>query len=441
MQKVIESMLSNNINYNKNGELTFAGISVDKLADSFGTPLYAYDEQRIIDNCITYQTAMKAHFGDGSYPIYAGKAASFGYIYKILTELSMSADFVSAGEILTAKRAGFDMSRGFFHGNAKTNAEIDVAIDAEIGCIVVDGEDELFAVAEAARKKNIRQRILLRITPGIDPHTYEAVSTGKVDSKFGMPIKTGQAHEFVRKALGEASLELIGYHCHIGSQVFDDDADVYTDTAKVMLDFSYEIEASLGYFPEYLNLGGGFGVRYTESDPSLDIDHGIKRIADFVKTYSAAHESKLPRFLMEPGRSIVADAGMTVYTVETVKHIPGYKSYVAVDGGMTDNPRYALYRSAYTVYPAEKSNSEMTCDLVGKCCESGDIIQPSVSLPSEIKRGDRVAVATTGAYNYSMASNYNRIPRPAVVMLRGEFAKLVVRRETYTDVSALDIIE
>lgn len=434
-------MLSNNIKYNKNGELLFAGMSVDKLADSFGTPLYAYDEQRIIDNCLSYKTAMKAYFGDGSHPIYAGKAASFGYIYKILTELSMSADFVSAGEILTAERAGFDMSRGFFHGNAKTNAEIDIAIRAGIGCIVVDGEDELAEVATAARLVNTRQRIMLRITPGIDPHTYEAVSTGKVDSKFGMPIKTGQAYEFVRKALNEDSLELIGYHCHIGSQVFDDDADVYTDTAKVMLDFSYEIESSLGYFPEYLNLGGGFGVRYTESDPTLDISLGIKRIADFVKAYSAAHKSKIPKFLMEPGRSIVADAGMTVYTVETVKHIPGYKSYVAVDGGMTDNPRYALYRSAYTVYPAEKSDFEMTCDLVGKCCESGDIIQPSVSLPSKIKRGDRVAVATTGAYNYSMSSNYNRIPRPAVVMIRDDGVKLVVRRETYTDVSALDIIE
>lgn len=434
-------MLSNNISYTKSGELRFAGVSVNELAESFGTPLYLYDEQRIIDNCLTYQNAMNAHFGDGSYPIYAGKAASFGYIYKILTSLSMSADFVSAGELYTASRAGFDMSRGFFHGNAKTNAEIDFAIEVGTGHFVIDNEDDLRAVADAARRHGIRQRVLLRITPGIDPHTYEAVATGKVDSKFGLPIKTGQAQKFVKKALCEDSLELVGYHCHIGSQVFDDDADVYTDTAKVMLDFAFEIRNSLGFYPEYLNIGGGFGVRYTESDPSLDITLGIKRIADFIKTYAVENGVSAPKILMEPGRSIVADAGMTVYTVETVKHITGYKSYVAVDGGMTDNPRYALYRSAYTVYPATHSDEEITCDLVGKCCESGDIIQPAVTLPKAICRGDRVAVATTGAYNYSMASNYNRIPRPAVVMIKNGEGKLAVRRETYADVSSLDVID
>lgn len=433
-------MLSNNISYTNDGELTFASASVNKLADSFGTPLYLYDEKRIIDSCLTYQNAMKACFGDGSYPIYAGKAASFGYIYKILTSLSMSADFVSAGELFTAHRAGFDMSRGFFHGNAKTDAEIDYAIEVGTGHFVIDSEDDLYAVAASAKRHGVRQRVLLRITPGIDPHTYEAVATGKVDSKFGLPIKTGQAHEFVRKALAEESLRLVGYHCHIGSQVFDDDADVYTDTAKVMLDFASDIKASLGYYPEYLNVGGGFGVRYTESDPMLDITLGIRRIADFIKEYADKNGITAPKILMEPGRSIVADAGMTVYTVETVKHITGYKSYVAVDGGMTDNPRYALYRSAYTVYPANDADAMMTCDLVGKCCESGDIIQPSVSLPEGIKRGDRVAVATTGAYNYSMSSNYNRIPRPAVVMVKDGDAALAVRRETYADVSALDII-
>ncbi len=434
-------MLSDNISYSLKGELCFANTPVTELAKEFGTPLFIYDEKRIIDNCLTYQNAMKTHFGDGSYPIYAGKAAAFAQIYKILSSLSMSADFVSAGEIYTALRAGFDISRGFFHGNAKTTAEIDYAIEHGIGHIVVDGEDDLLAVADSAARHGVRQKVLLRITPGIDPHTYEAVSTGKVDSKFGMPIKTGQAKAFVEKALFCPSLKPIGYHCHIGSQVFDDDADVYTDTARVMLDFSSDMNEKLGFYPEYINIGGGFGVRYVEHDPSLDIPLGIKRIADFVKVYAAEKGITPPKFLMEPGRSIVADAGMTVYSVETVKTIDGYKTYVAVDGGMTDNPRYALYRSAYTVYPVKKSEKTVLSDLVGKCCESGDIIQPAVLLPSDIKRGDLVAVATTGAYNYSMSSNYNRIPRPAVIMLKDGRARLAVRRETYADVSSLDIID
>ncbi len=434
-------MLSENISYSPEGELHFAGAPVRSLVEEFGSPLFVYDEQRIIDNCLTYQAAMNTYFGDGSYPIYAGKAAAFAYIYKILSSLSMSADFVSAGEIYTAHRTGFDMSRGFFHGNAKTTAEIDYAIGVGIGHIVVDNEDDLHAVADSALRAGARQRILLRITPGIDPHTYEAVATGKVDSKFGLPIKTGQAKIFVEKALSFPSLELVGYHCHIGSQVFDDDADVYTDTAKVMLDFAIDMKNELGFYPEYLNIGGGFGVRYVSSDPSLDITLGIKRIADFVKSYTEKCGVAAPKILMEPGRSIVADAGMTLYTVETVKHINGYKSYVAVNGGMTDNPRYALYRSAYTVYPAKADEKTMLCDLVGKCCESGDIIQPSVSLPENIKRGDTVAVATTGAYNYSMSSNYNRIPRPAVVMIKDGKARLAVRRETYADVASLDVID
>lgn len=433
-------MIATNIEYNENGELIFAGKNIRKTAEKFGTPLYVYDEEKIIDNCRTYQKAMKKHFGEGSFPIYAGKAASFGYIYKILSRLGMSADFVSGGEMYGAARAGFDMKNGFFHGNGKTSAEIELALKLGIGFFVVDSLNELNALNEAASAHGIKQKILLRITPGIDPHTYEAVSTGKVDSKFGVPIITGQAEEFVKAALSSSNIELKGYHCHIGSQVFEEDSYVYTDTAKVMLDFSKNISDLTGYLPEYFNIGGGFGVRYVESDPQIDIEKSICRLADFIRSYSAEINIPLPKILMEPGRSIVADAGMTLYTVQTVKHISGYKSYVAIDGGMTDNPRYALYRSSYTVLPLQASDDEMICDLVGKCCESGDIIQPSVKLPKNISRGDIVAVAVTGAYNYSMASNYNRIPRPAVVMLNENGEHLAVRRETYDDVVSLDVI-
>lgn len=433
-------MICSNIHYDGERRLHFADADVAELAKQFGTPLYLFDESRIIDNCRTYQEAMTAHFGDGSYPIYAGKAASFGYIYKILDKIGMSADFVSMGELHTAHRAGFPMERGFFHGNSKTDAEIEHALDVNVGYFVVDNKDELCALDEAARRRGKKQKILLRITPGIDPHTYEAVATGKVDSKFGSPIKTGQAKDIVKCALECDSVELCGYHCHIGSQVFDDDASVYTDTASVMLEFSRSIRDELGYYPEYFNIGGGFGVRYVETDSHLDIEKSIKRLSDHVKSVSNRLGVPAPKILMEPGRSIVADAGMTVYTVGSVKHIPGYKSYVAVDGGMTDNPRYALYRSAYSVYPAVAADESMTCDLVGKCCESGDIIQPGVTLPADIKRGDIVTVATTGAYNYSMSSNYNRIPRPAVVMVGGGEPRLAVRRETVEDVASYDII-
>lgn len=433
-------MIATNISYDKNGKLHFAGHSTEDIAKEFGTPLYIYDEERIIDNCRKYQNAMEKYFGDGSYPIYAGKAASFGYIYKILDRLGMSADFVSGGELHVAVRTGFPMERGFFHGNSKTDAEIEYAIKVGIGYFVVDSPDELRVLNKAAHDHGIKQKILLRITPGIDPHTYEAVATGKVDSKFGVPIVTGQAKDFVRMALDAENLDLRGYHCHIGSQVFEEDAAVYTDTARVMLDFSRDINAAFGYLPEYFNIGGGFGVRYVDTDPEIDIEKNIKRLADFVKSHTEKLGIPTPKILMEPGRSIVADAGMTLYSVGTVKHIPGYKSYVAIDGGMTDNPRYALYRSSYTVLPAQKSDDEMICDLVGKCCESGDIIQPGVTLPRDTKRGDIVAVATTGAYNYSMASNYNRIPRPAVVMLNENGAHLAVRRETYENVASLDVI-
>ncbi|MCD7776888.1 MAG: diaminopimelate decarboxylase, partial [Firmicutes bacterium] len=272
-------------------------------------------------------------------------------------------------------------------------------------------------------------------------HTYEAVSTGKVDSKFGVPVATGQAEEFVKAALECANLKLIGYHCHVGSLVFDTEMSVYSDAARVMLDFSRDMRKVFGYYPEYISLGGGYGVRYVKSDPPVDIPKNIASLSDYMKAHCEAEGIPMPKVIMEPGRSIVADAGMTIYTVGSVKNIRGYKTYVAVDGGMTDNPRYALYRSSYTVLPALRRGDEMICDLVGKCCESGDIIQSGVSLPAATARGDRVAVMTTGAYNYSMASNYNRIPRSPVIMVNERGAFTVVRRETPEDVTSLDVLD
>ena len=433
-------MLCSNIGINESGHLTFAGEDTVRLAAHYKTPLYLMDEDRIRENCRVYKTAMERAFGAGSYPLYASKAASFKRMYTIMQEEKMAIDVVSAGEIATAKRAGFSMERAFFHGNNKTDADISYAMAANVGYFVADHEEELEIISREAKSRGIRQKVLLRLTPGIDPHTYEAVATGKVDSKFGVAIETGQADHFVQHALSLPNLRLMGYHCHVGSQVFDEDGSVYHNAAKIMMTFAVEMKKKYGAELQVLDLGGGYGVRYTDADPQVNIPENIEQLAGTIKALCEELSLPMPAVLLEPGRSIVADAGLTIYTAGSTKSIPGYKNYVPVDGGMTDNPRYALYGSKYTVYLANRANEEANfrCDVVGRCCESGDIIQPNVLLP-EPKRGDLIAVCTTGAYNYSMASNYNRIPRPPVVMLSGGKPTLAVRRETVDDLTALDM--
>ncbi|MCR5089032.1 MAG: diaminopimelate decarboxylase [Oscillospiraceae bacterium] len=431
-------MLSDNISRRPDGVLTFAGHSVPALAEEYGTPLYLMDEERIRHNCRLYTRTFRECFGEQALPLYAGKAASFQRMYRIVREEGLGIDAVSAGEIHTALRAGFPPEKIFFHGDGKTDADIRYAIEHRIGYFIVDNPDELSALAEEARHRNHVQKVLLRVTPGIDPHTYKAVNTGTVDVKFGVPMETGQAFAFVEHALSLPSLSVCGLHCHVGSEVFDE--TVFEDTIDVMTAFMAELHQKLGFVTDMLNVGGGYGVRYLDSDKQIDIPGRIRHVAAHLKERTAFYGLKLPCFLMEPGRSIVADAGMTVYTVSSVKRIPGYKYYVVTDGGMTDNPRYCLYHAPYTVLCADRESRFLAVyDLAGRCCESGDIIQPSVSLPQDIARGDHVAVCTTGAYNYSMASNYNRLPRPPVVMLTPEGSSLAVRRETPEDLCALDL--
>ena len=432
-------MLCENIGV-KGAHLTFAGVDTVELAAKHQTPVYLMDEERIRRNCQTYLHAMKEAFGAGSFPLYASKAACFKRMYEIMKEEGMGIDLVSSGEIFTAVKAGFPMERSFFHGNNKTDQDIAYAMECGVGHFVADGIFELRAIDAQAAKRGIRQKVILRLTPGIDPHTYAAVATGKVDSKFGSAIETGQAAAFVEEALKLPHLEVMGYHCHVGSQVFDEEGNVYLDAADIMMAFGAEMFRKHGLPMQILNMGGGFGVRYVENDPYLDIAANIHAIADHIRGLAGKLDIPMPQVLMEPGRSIVADAGMTLYSVGTIKEIPGYKNYVSVDGGMTDNPRYALYQSAYTVHLANRMDEEANfpCDLVGRCCESGDIIQPGIHLPKP-ERGDVVAVCTTGAYNYSMASNYNRIPRPPVVMLRGGEDYVAVRRERFEDLTANDV--
>lgn len=433
-------MLCENIGINTQNHLTFGGVDTVELAQQYGTALYVMDEDRIRHNCRVYLKALAESFPEGSLPLYASKAACFKRMYEIMAEEGMGIDLVSSGEVFTAVKAGFPMERAFFHGNNKTDFDIRFAMDSKVGYFVVDGLYELQAVQEEAAKRGITQKILLRLTPGIDPHTYEAVATGKVDSKFGVAIETGQAEDFVKAAMACGNVQVCGYHCHVGSQVFDRDGDVYHDAAAIMVGFMAKMHHAYGLDARMFNIGGGYGVRYVESDPYVDIPANIEKLAVYIKELAQKLQIPMPHILMEPGRSIVADAGMTLYTVGTVKKIPGYKNYASIDGGMTDNPRFALYGSAYTVHLANRMDEEanFTCDLVGRCCESGDIIQPGISIP-EPNRGDVVAVCTTGAYNYSMASNYNRVPRPAVVMVGGGKSYVAVKRESFEDLTANDL--
>lgn len=429
-------MLSDNITV-KDGILHFAGYSAVYLAEKYGTPLYLLDETRFRENCRVYKNAFAAAGADAE-ALYAGKAASFKRLYEIAAEEGLGVDVVSVGEIYTAERAGFPLERAYYHGNNKTDADIAFALDRGVGCFVADNREELDAVNRMAAERGSVQKLLLRLTPGIDPHTYAAVNTGMVDSKFGVAIETGQAEELFLYARGLENIELCGFHCHVGSQVFGE--DVFPRAGRVMLEFIAHLRSEYGFETRQLDLGGGYGVRYLDSDAQVDLTARIGEVVASLKTDAERLSIPLPRLIMEPGRSIVADAGMTLYTVGTVKRITGYKNYVSVDGGMTDNPRYALYRAPYTVYAASRMDDEcvMPCDVVGRCCESGDIIQPNVRLP-ELKRGDLVAVCTTGAYNYSMASNYNRFPRPAVVALSPEGDRLAVRRETLEQLVENDV--
>ena len=424
----------------KGNHLYFAGLDTADLAKKHGTPLYLMDEDRIRSNCRVYLNAMKKYFGEGSQPLYASKAASFKRIYEIMKEEGMGIDLVSPGEIYTAVKAGFPMESSFFHGNNKTDSDIALAMDSGVGYFMADNMCELKAVNAMAKERGITQKVIIRLTPGIDPHTYAAVATGKVDSKFGVAIETGQADDFIKEAVTFPNIEIMGYHCHVGSQVFDEEGSVYLDASSIMLAFGAEIHKKYGIEMKILNMGGGFGVRYTDADPYMDIEGNIEKLARHIKSEADRLGINMPRILMEPGRSIVADAGMTLYTVGTVKEITGYKSYVSIDGGMTDNPRYALYGSKYTVLLANRMDeaADFTADVAGRCCESGDIIQPDVKMPKP-ERGDIIAVCTTGAYNYSMASNYNRIPRPPVVMISGGMDYTAIRRESYEDLIRNDL--
>ena len=431
-------MLYDNLNVNEAGHLTIDGIDATELAKEYGTPLYVLSEDRIRENCRKYTRAMSRVFREGSMPLFAGKSLCFKGIYPIIDEEGMGADVVSPGELFTCLAAGFPKEKMFFHGNNKTDADIEYALDSGIGFFVVDNFNELEALNKAAGERGIVQKALLRVTVGLDPHTFEAVNTGRIDSQFGIPIETGQAEHFLKAAIDAENVNVLGFHSHIGSQIMDSGS--FCDQADILLGFAADMMNKYDYTATYFNIGGGFGVRYTEKDPVVDIEKNIEEIAEHIKNGCEKTGFPEPIIFMEPGRSIVADAGVTLYETGGIKTVDGYREYITVDGGMTDNPRFALYKSEYTVLNASRASEEadFECTVAGRCCESGDRIAEDIKVQKP-ERGDIIAVLGTGAYNYAMAMNYNRIPKPAMIFTKEGTHRLTVRRQTFEDLISCEI--
>lgn len=431
-------LLTDNLSINEKNHLVIGKSDTVDLAKKYGTPLYVLDEDLVRENCRTYKGAIDKYYDGKGLVLYASKALSCKHIYKTVMEEGLGVDVVSGGELYTAHKAGFPMDKVYFHGNNKTYDELELAVTLGVSHIVVDNESELYMLDEIAGKKGTVQNIMFRIKPGVDAHTHDFVKTGQIDSKFGVALENGEAFEIVEKALSCKNVNLDGFHCHIGSQIFD--VDPFCHSAEVMLEFMAEVKKRYGKEVTRLNLGGGFGVKYVEGDDPISYDLYIKEVSAVVYKKAEELSIKVPFILMEPGRSIVANAGITLYTVGNVKDIKGVRKYVSIDGGMGDNPRYILYGAEYTSVVANRANApyDDVATIVGKCCESGDIIIENGQV-QKIEEGDILAVLTTGAYNYSMSSNYNRIPRPAMVRVKGGVDKIIVKRETYDDIIRNDI--
>lgn len=430
--------VSDCLNVNEKGHLEIGGCDTIDLAEKYGTPLYVVDENEIRKNCRAFVKSIEDNYNGHGTVAYASKAFSCMEMYRICKQENMSIDTVSAGEIYTALKAGFPAERIYFHGNNKTLNEIEFALDNNVGRIVVDNLTELEKIEKAAEKRNITAKIMFRIKPGIDAHTHSFIRTGQIDSKFGLALENGEAMVGVKRALALKNVELCGLHCHIGSQIFD--ISPFELAAEVMMDFIAKIKEGTGAEIKELNLGGGFGIKYTGEDKPAPYSDYMNRVAAVIKKKAEEHSIELPFIIIEPGRSIAGAAGITLYTVGAVKEIENVRTYVSIDGGMTDNPRYILYQSTYEILCANKANEPKTekITLAGKCCESGDLIQENAMI-QKVVPGDTIAVLSTGAYNYSMASNYNRIGRPAVVMTNNGESRIIVKRESFEDLVRNDV--
>ena len=435
---MVKMLVSKNLAVNEQGHLTVGGMDTVELAKEYGTPLYIMDEGLIREHCRSFRESMDKYYGGQGLVCYASKAFCCKAMCRIMFEEGLGLDVVSEGELYTALSVGFPPEKLCFHGNNKTDHELSYALENGVGRIIVDNIYELERLNRLAEKTGRTANIMYRIKPGIDAHTHNFIMTGQIDSKFGFALETGEAYEAVKKAIECSHINLVGLHCHIGSQIFD--IDPFVKAAEVMLTFIAKIKDELGFEVKELNLGGGFGIRYTEEDAPVGYDKYMEKVSEKVKKVCAEKNVKLPFILIEPGRSIAAPAGITLYTVGGRKEIPNIRTYVSVDGGMGDNPRYALYQSKYDVEVANKANlpKTETVTVAGKCCETGDLIGEGMPI-QPVEPGDILAVLATGAYNYSMSSNYNRIPKPPVVMIRDGKSRVVVKRETFEDIVRNDI--
>lgn len=429
-----------NLSADKNNYLTISNISVKKLVAKYGSPLYILDENVIINNCLKFQNIMQKYFGvKRGIVAYASKAFCTKYIYKLLNNIGLFADVVSYGEIYTAYNANFCMNNLYFHGNNKTTEELELALKHKIGYIVLDNLNEAIMINKIAKKLNIKQKVFIRVKPGIDIHTHKYITTGNLDSKFGVSIEDNEIFLFCNILKNMSNIELIGLHCHIGSQIFD--VQPFLDSSLIMMKIIKKLKDYFNINIKQLNLGGGFAIKYKHNDIPPSIETIIKKIAEIINTKSAEYNIQLSKVIIEPGRSIIGEAGITAYKVGNIKKIKNIKTYVSIDGGMTDNPRYALYQSKYTFISAENVNYDQNYKytIAGKCCESGDLLGENISLP-KLKIGDIICCLSTGAYNYSMSSNYNRIIKPAVVLVNNGFHKIIIQRETYEDIIRNDLI-
>ena len=417
----------------KDGKLHIGGLSAEALAKEYGTPLYVMNEDIIREKCREFKVAFAKHFGEKAKPFFASKAFCCKEIYRIMKAEGLGTDVVSGGELYTALAVGFPACDIILHGNNKQESELAYAVESGVGFICVDNLPELLMVERIAREKGRTQGILFRVKPGVEAHTHEFIKTGQIDSKFGFSLD--EAKEAIEMAQKLNSIKLRGIHIHIGSQIFE--SEPFAEAAEIVLRLCGEIS----YTPEILNIGGGFGIDYTAKDDTPNLDGQIEVTAERIKSTCAELSMPVPFIISEPGRAIVGEAGTTLYKIGAVKEIKDIRTYVSVDGGMTDNPRYVLYGSEYTFINASRADdsADKLVTIAGKCCESGDLLGKDVTIADSSRVGDTLAVLCTGAYNYSMACHYNRTPKATVVMVSNGSARVVVRREGYEDLARHDI--
>lgn len=416
---------------NSQGHLEIGGVDTCSLVDKYGSPLFVYDEGLIRDQCRRFHKALSKS-GLDYHISYASKAFICKELVRIMKEEDMGLDVVSVGELYNALSVDFDSQKIHLHGNNKTEYEIGYALESNIGCFVVDSLAEVERIDRIGGQMGKRAKALLRVTPGVEAHTHEFITTGNTDSKFGLNIDNGQAREGVEAILRAENIDLIGLHFHIGSQIFGTEGS--QAAIKKVFVWLKDLKEDLDFEAKILNIGGGFGIRYTDEDISYPIEDALEEIITCLKESARSQGLSIPQLWLEPGRSIVGEAGYTLYRVGTIKEIPGIRTYVSIDGGMSDHIRTALYGAKYEVALANRMNEEdaSLVTIAGKCCESGDLIAKDVRIP-EAKIGDILVVACTGAYHYSMASNYNLMQRPAVVFVGDGKDKIVIKRESLED--------